>query len=140
MAVVGVERGGLELLLVVAADILDNMTTNEPFDVIAVPLVEAVIEVRFLAEVEIERRWGEFHGSVRPRYPDLLVPRVAVGDSAATSPHVIAAADGSSAVLLGVGPFGSVVRAYPGWDAFRGAFLEHWERLTGLVPLSSAAP
>lgn len=114
------------------------MATNEPFDVIPVPLVEAVIEVRFPGEADVERRRGEFQGSVRSRFPDLLVPRVAVGDSVATSPYVFAAADRSQAVLLSVNLLGYVVQAYPGWEAFRGAFLEHWERLMGLVPLQRA--
>lgn len=114
------------------------MATNEPFDVIPVPLMEAVIEVRFPGEADIERRRGAFQSALRSRYPDLLVPGVAAGESVATSPYIFAAADRSRAVLLSVNLLGYVVQAYPGWEAFRDAFLEHWERLTVLVSLQRA--
>jgi uncharacterized protein (TIGR04255 family) len=114
------------------------MATNEPFDVIPVPLMEAVIEVRFPGEADIERRRGAFQSALRSRYPDLLVPRVAAGESVATSPYIFAAADRSRAVLLSVNLLGYVVQAYPGWAGFRDGFLEHWERLADLVSIQRA--
>ncbi len=118
--------------------ILTEMATSEPFDVIPVPLMEAVIEVRFPGEADIERCRGAFQSALRTQYPDLLVPRVAAGESVATSPYMFAAADRSRAVLLSVNLLGYVVQAYPGWTRFRDAFLEHWERLAGLVPIQRA--
>lgn len=114
------------------------MAIDGSFDVIPVPLVEAVIEVRFPGEADIERCRGAFQQALRSGYPDLLVPRVAAGESVATSPYVFAAADRSRAVLLSVNLMGYVVQAYPGWKGFRDGFLEHWERLSGLVQLQRA--
>lgn len=118
--------------------ILVEMATQEPFEVIPVPLVEAVVEVRFPGDADLERRRGEFQRAVRAEYPDLLVPRVAVGESVATSPYVFANSERSQAVMLSINLLGYLVQAYPGWEAFRGSFLEHWERLTGLVPIERA--
>ena len=114
------------------------METAEQFEVIPVPLAEAVIEVRLPGEADVERLRGAFQHAVRLEYPDLLVPRVAVGESVATSPYVFANPDRSQAVLLSINLLGYVVQAYPGWGAFRRAFLEHWERLTGLAPVKRA--
>jgi uncharacterized protein (TIGR04255 family) len=131
-------RAGYSPIWLRSDGIVVVMDTARQFEVIPVPLAEAVIEVRFPGEADVERLRGEFQRAVRRGYPDLLVPRVAVGESVATSPYVFATPDRSQAVLLSINLLGYVVRAYPGWSAFRREFLEHWERLTGLAEVQRA--
>lgn len=94
--------------------------------------------MRFPGEADLERRRGDFQRAVRDRFPDLLVPRVTVGESVATSPYVFSNPDRSEAVMLSVNLLGDLVRAYPCWATFRQSYLEHWDRLTSLVPIQWA--
>ena len=114
------------------------MTSREAIEVIPVPLTEAVIEVRFPVEADVERIRGAFQSTVLEHYPDLFVPSVVAGESVATMPYVFSRGDRSQAVLLSVNLLGYVVRSYPGWDRFREGFLDHWRHLTELVPITRA--
>lgn len=118
--------------------IVTLMPATQEIEVIPVPLAEAVIEVRFPGEADVERLRGSFQKTVRERFPDLLVPRVVAGESVATMPYVFSRRDRSQAVLLSVNLLGYIARSYPGWVRFRDAFLEHWQHLTDLVPVGRA--
>ena len=110
----------------------------DAIEVIAVPLAEAVIEVRFPGDADLERLRGAFQRTLREQYPDLLVPRVVAGESIATMPYVFSKQDRSQAVLLSVNLLGYVVQSYPGWVRFRDGFFDHWRRLTELVSIERA--
>lgn len=114
------------------------MTSAQEIEVIPVPLAEAVIEVRFPGDTDIERLRGAFQRTVRDRFPDLLVPRVVAGESVATMPYVFARHDKSQAVLLSVNLLGFIVQSYPGWIRLRDEFLEHWQQLAEIVPVARA--
>ncbi len=66
------------------------MPVMQEIEVIPVPLAEAVIEVRFPGDADVERVRGSFQRTIREEFPDLRVPRVVPGESIATMPYVFA--------------------------------------------------
>lgn len=106
---------------------------SRPFDIVAVPLVEASIEVRFPGDARVEARRGEFQRAVRADCPKLFVPKLQQGLAPALSPHVYRNDGGTRTIALAINLLAYSSQDYPGWKAFVERYLGYWSMLEAWV-------
>ncbi len=103
---------------------------------VQVPLLEAVIEIRFPGEARIEVCRADYQDLIRADFPVLAVPLANPAQAPALQHYRFVNTAGTEFVGLAVNSFAHSTKEYPGWDSFRDSSRKYWESIPGFTPRS----
>lgn len=104
--------------------------------IVQVPLVEAVVEVRFPGDAAVEGIRGNFQQVIQQEFPELLVPNAQAGEALALKPYLFTNDRQTRRVGLALNRFMYSSMEYPGWRVFLDKVLALWNHLNDLVSIA----
>jgi len=103
------------------------------FELLPVPLIEAIIEVRFPGDARIEAIRGEYQQGIAAEFPLLFVPKLQLGDVPALLPYRFENEGRTRSVALSLHSLAYSTKQYPGWEVFLAEWSRLWSELTAKV-------
>ncbi len=100
------------------------------------PLIEAVFEIRFPAELSIECQRDRFYEKIRKDYPQIFVPIVR-GESPALKSYEFKSLDGKKIIRCSINRFSFHANKYEGFAKFEGDCLNYTQLFTKLYNITS---
>jgi len=100
------------------------------------PLVEAVFEIRFPAELSIECQRDKFYEKIRKDYPQIFVP-IVMGESPALKSYKFGSLDGKKVVMCSINTFSVHTNKYEGFAKFEEECLKHIQLFIKLYNITS---
>jgi len=78
------------------------------------PLIEAVFEIRFSADLGIECKKSEFYNNIKKEFPNIFVPNVEPGQAIALKPYEFKSADLKKVIRFSINSFSFHTSDYSG--------------------------
>ena len=100
------------------------------------PLIEAIFEIRFPAELSIECRRDKFYEKIRNDYPQILVP-VVMGESPSLKSYEFRGLEGKKIIRCSINMFSIHTNKYEGFARFREDCLKYTKLFNGLYSITS---
>lgn len=109
--------------------------SESPYELVSVPLVEAIIEVRFPGDVRIEVLRGDFQLGIADELPLLFVPQLQAGDVPELLPYRFVNEEQTRTAALSIHSLSYSSKRYPGWEEFKSEWSWLWSELISRVAI-----
>lgn len=100
------------------------------------PLIEAVFEIRFPAELSIECQRDKFYEKIRKDYPQIFVP-IVMGESPSLKSYEFKSSDGREILRCSINSFSIHTNKYRGFAKFEEDCLKYIKIFIGLFNITS---
>jgi len=100
------------------------------------PLIEAIFEIRFPAELSIECQRDRFYEKIRNVYPQIFVP-IVVGESPSLKSYEFRSSEGKKIIRCSINRFSIHTNKYEGFAKFEEDCLKYIQLFTKLYNITS---
>lgn len=101
------------------------------------PLIEAIFEIRFPAELSIECQRDKFYEKIRNGYPQIFVPIVMMGESPFLKSYEFKSLEGKKIIRCSINRFSIHTNKYEGFAKFEEDCLKYTQLFTKLYNITS---
>ena len=100
------------------------------------PLIEAIFEIRFPAELSIECQRDKFYEKIRNDYPQILVP-IVMGEPPSLKSYEFTGSEGKKIIRCSINTFSIHTNEYEGFARFKEDCLKYTQLFTKLYSITS---
>ncbi len=100
------------------------------------PLIEAIFEIRFPAELSIECQRDKFYEKIRNDYPQILVP-IVMGESPSLKSYEFTGSEGKKIIRCSINTFSIHTNEYEGFARFKEDCLKYTQLFNELYNITS---
>ena len=101
------------------------------------PLVEAIFEIRFPAELSIECNKDKYYEKIRGNFPQILIPKTLPSDAYALEPYQFESSSRAELIRFSINRFSYIARKYDSFKVFKEKSLKYINLFSDIFKIST---